>query len=291
MNMKTIKNFSTLLLSGLALLVVGTGCLKDEYFEDGQAGTDIDQGKKIVEIMGPIVGSYGQILDFSVNDTTVNMITVNLAADQPAPEDIKITLAVDPSVITAYNSRTGETFDPLPASEYTFSSLEVTIPKGERVAVLTGTILDPSFLETGKYALGVKIASTSNPSVIVSGNYGQQVIALRVKNQYHGTYHATGVFTHPTAGPRDIDEEKELATVEPNSVLAPLGDLGAAGYQMVLAIQPNNTVTITKAGATPSIEYLGPNFYDPVTKSFHLHYSYTPPGGAARVIQEVITRK
>src|SRR5688572_12048017 len=128
--MKTIKNFSSILLSGLVLLIAGTGCLKDEFFDDGKAGTDIDEGKKIVEIMGPIVGSYGQILDFSLNDTTVNMVTVNLAADQPAPEDIRITLAVDPSVITAYNSRTGENFDPLPSSEFSFSSLEVTIPKG-----------------------------------------------------------------------------------------------------------------------------------------------------------------
>jgi hypothetical protein len=289
--MKTIRNFSSLLLSGLVMVIVGTGCLKDKYFDEGKAGTDIDKSNKILEIMGPIVGSYGQILDFSLSDTTVNMVTLNLAADQPSSEDIKVTLAVDPAVITEYNARTGENFDPLPASKFSFSTLEVTIPKGEREAVLQGTILDPSFLETGKFALGVKIVSSSSPSVKVSGNYGKQVVALRVKNKYHGLYHATGVFTHPTAGPRPIDEDKELATVEPNSVLANLGDLGGAGYQMVLAVQPDNTVTITKSGATPSIQYLGPNFYDPVNKAFNLHYSYTPAGGAPRIVQEVIKRK
>lgn len=289
--MKTINNFPSLLLSAMVLMIVGTGCLKDKYFDEGKAGTDIDKGARVLEIMGPIIGSYGQILDFSLKDTTVPMVTVNLASDQPASEDINVTLAVDPAVITEYNSRTGETFDPLPASIFKFGTMDITIPKGSREAVLNGTILDPSYLETGKYALGVKISSTSTASVKVSGNYGKQVIALRVKNKYHGAYHATGVFTHPTAGPRDIDEDKDLATVEPNSVLANLGDLGGSGYQMVLAINPDNTVTITKSGATPSIQYLGPNFYDPATKSFNLHYSYTPAGGAPRIVQEVIKRK
>ena len=289
--MKTIKNFASLLLSGLLVITVGTGCLKDEYFEDGLAGTDINEGDRIVEIMGPIVGSYGQILNFSTKDTTVPMVTVNLAADQPSSEDIKVTLALDPAVITEYNTRTGSTLAPLPATVFKFNTMEVTIPKGSREAVLTGTILNPSYLETGKFGLGIKIASASSPSVKVSGNYGKQVVALRVKNKYHGLYRATGVFTHPTAGPRDINEDKELTTVEPNSVLANLGDLGGSGYQMILTINPDNTVTITKSGATPSIEYLGPNVYDPATKSFSLNYSYTPAGGAPRKVQEVIKWK
>jgi hypothetical protein len=178
----------------------------------------------------------------------------------------------------------------LPAGQFNFPTLEATIPKGSREAEFQGTIMDPSFLETGKYAIGVKIVSSSSPQVKVSGNYGKQVIALRVKNKYHGTYHAAGVFTHPTAGNRDIDEDKDLETEEVNSVVAPLGDLGSQGYQMILIVNPDNTVTIKKAGATPNVDQSwGPNFYDPVTKSFHLHYSYNT--AAPRIIKEVITKK
>ena len=260
--MKTVRNFPSLLIAGLLLMVLGSGCLKDEYFDEGMAGTDIDKGAKTLEILGPITGAYGQVLDFSLGDTTVPLVTVNLAADQRASEDIKVTLALDPAVITEYNNRVGDNLTPLPASSVKFNSMEVTIPKGSREAVLDATIVNPSLLQTGKYALGVKIVSSSNPAVVISGNYGKQVIALRVKNKYHGSYEAIGVFTHPSAGPRDIHEDKELTTVEPNSVLANLGDLGGAGYQMVLVVNADNSVTIIKSGATPSIEYLGPNFYD-----------------------------
>jgi hypothetical protein len=184
----------------------------------------------------------------------------------------------------------GENFTVLPASAYQFSTFDVTIPKGQREAVLNAKVLDPSFMETGKYALGFKLVSVSNPAYRLSGNYGKQVVALRVKNKYHGTYHAVGVFNHPVAGPRDIDEDKELITEEPNSVRAPLGDLGAAGFEMILVVNPDNTVTIKPFGATPNIDQKwGPSFYNPETNAFHLHYSYNT--AAPRIVQEVITLK
>lgn len=288
--MKSVNKFLLHSCTCLLLMTLAVSCLKDDDFDEGKANINIDKSTKVVEIMGPILGSYTQVLEFSTKDTSLPLVTINLASLDPAPEDLKVTLAVDPAVLTEYNTRNDENFAALPASSFSFPSLEVTIPKGEREAVLNGVIKNPTFLESGKYALGLKVASVSNPDVKISGNYGKQVISLRVKNKYHGTYHATGVFTHPTAGPRDIDEEKELTTEEPNSVLAPLGDLGSAGYQMLLIINPDNTVTIRPRGVTPNIDQKwGPNFYDPATQSFHLHYSYN--AAAPRIIKEVITRQ
>jgi hypothetical protein len=230
------------------------------------------------------------VLNFSTADTTVDLVTINLASDEPAPEDITVTLALDPTVVDDYNEAMDENFTILPASAYQFQTFEVTIPRGQREAVLNAKVLNPSFLESGKYALGVKLVSVSNPSYRLSGNYGKQVIAMRVKNKYHGTYHAVGVFNHPVAGPRDIDEDKELITEEPNSVRAPLGDLGSAGYEMILVVNADNSVTIKPFGATPNIDQKwGPSFYNPETKAFHLHYSYN--AAAPRIIQEVITLK
>lgn len=281
--------FLSFACTGMLALVAGTGCLKDEAYDDHMANVVIDKNGKVVEVMGPIIGSYGQVLDFSTGDTTVKLVTVNLAADQPAPEDIQVTLVVDPAVITEFNNRTESTLTPLPPANYNFQSLQITIPKGQREASLNGKIVNPAFLETGKYALGLRIASTS-PSYTISGNYGKQVIALRVKNKYHGLYHASGVFIHPTAGSRDIDEDKELITVEPNSVQANLGDLGGAGYQMILTINADNTVSIAKFGATPNIDYQGPNTYDPATRTFTLNYSYNGAGGP-RIVREKIVHK
>lgn len=288
--MKIVNKFLALICSSLIIMVIGVGCLKDDDFEKGKVNMNVDKSLQVVEVRGPIIGSLGQVLDYSTTDTTVNLATVNLAAIEPAQQDIKVTFAVDQGVIDEYNTRVNENFSPLPASNFSIPTLEVTIPKGSNEAVLSGTIKDPTFLQTGKFAIGLKIASLSSPNVKISGNYGKQVIALRVKNLYHGTYEAIGVFTHPTAGPRDILEEKELTTEEPNSVKAPLGDLGAAGYEMILVINADNTVTIQPWGATPDIDqHWGPNFYDPATRSFHLHYSYN--AAAPRIIEEVITRK
>lgn len=286
--MNTRNKFLAFSCAGL-LMISGTGCLKDEAYDDHMANVVIDKNSKVVEVMGPIIGSYGQVLNFSTGDTTVKMLTVNLASEQPAHEDIQVTLVVDPAVITEFNDRTDGELEPLPPAYYNFQTLQITIPKGSREAELNGTVINPSFLETGKYALGLRIASTS-PSYPISGNYGKQVIALRVKNKYHGLYHASGIFIHPTAGQRDIDEDKELVTVESNSVQANLGDLGGAGYQMILTVNGDNTVSIAKFGATPNIDYQGPNTYDPATKTFTLNYSYNGAGGP-RIIREKIALK
>lgn len=287
--MKSINQFLILIVSVFLVISLPTGCLKDDDFDEGKTNITVNTSDQILEIRGPIIGSIGQVLEFSTVDTTVNLVTVNLAAIAPAQEDIKVTFALDSAVIEEYNSGEGASFTPLPASNFSFPTLEVTIPKGSHEAVLSGVIKNPSFLQTGTYALGIRVVSVSNSNIKISGNYGKQVIALRVKNLYHGLYKAIGVFHHPTAGDRDIDQDKELITQEPNSVIAWLGDLGP-DYQMILVINADNTVTIQPWGATPNVDQSwGPNYYDPATQSFHLHYSYNT--AAPRIVEEVITRK
>ncbi len=120
--------------AGMLMLTAGTGCLKDEAYDNHQANVVIDKNSKVVEVMGPIIGSYGQVLNFSTGDTTFRMVTVNLASEQPAPEDIQVTLVVDPAVITEFNNRnpTLTQLSPLPGANYNFPTLTTTIPKGSR---------------------------------------------------------------------------------------------------------------------------------------------------------------
>lgn len=290
--MNALYRSLTLTSAALCIMVLGVSCLKDKAFDDKIIGTDIETGAQFIEIMGPASGSYGQILNFSTGDTTIPMITLNFAADQPAPEDVKVTVAVDPAVLTLYKDRTGKTLKPLPQANYNFGSLEATIKKGTREAVVSGKVIDPSFLETDQFGLGLKIVSVSNPNYKISGNFGWQVVALRVKNKYHGSYQATGVFNHPTAGPRDIDEVKQVNTVTPNSVESPLGDLGGLNYLVLLTINPDNTVDVEAAGSAPEVTRRGgdaDNYYDPATQTFHLHYSYEG-GGGSRIVKETLVK-
>lgn len=196
-------------------------------------------------------------------------------------QPLAVKLALKPELLPAG-------YTALPADAYQLvGGMDVTFQPGEFQKFIPINV-DKSKLDLSKkYGLAVGIESAGTG--MVSNQYGTAVYEVGIKNEWHGDYQATGVFTHPTAGPRDIDEPKELLTSGARSVRAPLGDLGAAGYYMILTINQDNTVTVTPSGVTPNVDQSwGPNFYDPATKSFNLHYSYNT--AAPRIVKEKITR-
>ncbi|MBK7028829.1 MAG: DUF4361 domain-containing protein [Bacteroidales bacterium] len=120
-------------------------------------------------------------------------------------------------------------------------------------------------------------------------NNGKTTIA--VANLYAGTYQCVGVFTHPTAGPRPIDEEKFLTPISAYTCNIPAGDLGGSGYAVDITVDPvtndvsfSNGVPVEILGSTTERSY-----YDPATGHFFLHYFYIGGGGLARIIDEEYT--
>jgi hypothetical protein len=285
--------FSSIVL--FVTLLYATGCLKDEEVESGRIGVSPDRGTKIVEFQGPVDGLVTSALDASAKDTTITAVTVRLAAESVADKDIQVTLALNPAVIEDYNLVHGTSLELLPADLYSVSSLTVTIPRGERMGSLKITA-KPDDLTGVSYALGWSIASVSDPSVKISGNYGKQVIAIIVKNAYEGDYHATGYFAHPTL-PREIDQDKYLYTVDGNNSYMELGDLTTTYVK--LSVNPGNTVDISAgpgtSGTTAEVAELAGdpvynNTYDPVTRTFKLKYGY-PAASPTRIITETVTRQ
>jgi hypothetical protein len=133
---------------------------------------------------------------------------------------------------------------------------------------------------------------TATGGVVVSDalNNGSRLMALPISNPYQGTYHVTGEFIHPTAGTRVIDEDKVLGTVDCQTVLTTVGDLG--GYDLFIKVNTDNSVVISGGGngINPLVQDTSlPNVYDPVTKTFTLNYYY-PGSGGNRVMHEVYTR-
>jgi hypothetical protein len=113
---------------------------------------------------------------------------------------------------------------------------------------------------------------------------------IAVANLYAGSYHCVGVFTHPTAGPRPIDEEKFLTPISAYTCNIPAGDLGGSGYAVDITVDPvtndvsfSNGVPVEILGSTTQRSY-----YDPATGHFFLHYFYIG-GTGARVIDEEYT--
>ena len=113
---------------------------------------------------------------------------------------------------------------------------------------------------------------------------------IAVANIYAGFYDCVGVFTHPTAGPRPINEKKFLTPLSAYSCRIPAGDLGASGYSVVITVDPV-TNDVSFSGGAPTDMYPSSterSYYEPSTGKFYLHYFYVG-GTGNRVIDETYT--
>lgn len=287
------KILNSLLVLSMVMLVIG--CSKVDTVDDvGGAG------QTLVKL--PSEDGFNlAFVELKSASQTINLLEIrrDIPNEGELNKTMKIVVREDPALVAAYNSQhptvsytilPGTSYTADPANPKTGTDYTVTMAPGEFVKQLRITFPDATVLDPNKrYAVGLVLASIDQTGKI-STVLNSSVVEVGVKNKYDGVYHATGVFHHPTAGDREIDEEKVLVTTGPNSVSANLGDLGTSNYKMILTVNPDNSVTIAPAGATPNIDQSwGNNYYDPVDQSFHLHYSYNT--AAPRIIEEVIKRK
>lgn len=270
-----------------------SSCVKNEIDEIGSAGTTV------IKILGGTDAPKIVALDLKPGSQAAAVLDVRRDANSSANlnKPVTVTLTNKQALLDAYNDEEGTEYEVLPTSVYTISDPSVTVSgdtwtinfaAGEFAKEIKLNVNAEAFDLSRSYALGFEIATASFGSISAEAN--SSIVNVLIKNAFHGTYHASGVFTHPTAGDRAIDEDKNLVTSGAKSVTAPLGDLGGSGYFMDLLVNADNTVTISPKGATPNIDQTwGENYYDPATKSYHLHYSYNT--AAPRIVKEVITLK
>ena len=286
-----------------------TSCLKSR----DSLGVLADEGSISTGIFDRFY--YGELKSLALNalpaQETVDFVKIWYSAPKKKAGAITVTLQVDNSLVTAYNTAHGASLVTLPTAAYSFpSSLTITLPAGNSGEFVLPIRLDKSLLNLQNvYALGLKISSVSEG--VVNLNEKDVLVSILVKNQYHGDYEATGYFYHPSA-PRDQHLDKELLTVGPTSVTCDLGDLGASGYRAVFTVDPaTNNVNIAIAPGAAGGSYTmftsglpstnhgyAPawpgsaqcnNTYNPATKTFYVRYGYL--GGTGwRVTEEHITR-
>lgn len=303
---------TTTLLAALAIVsTLVLSCTDDG--EDDMAGvgknylrliTDVDaetsSGVNVAIAAFPAVPGSATFLEIrrdAISNAALNQsVTVNYEIDNTIVDDYNAYIERYNEKVQRYNDSIPEGIKPMEFIEFDYNVLDptvynlsgttVTFEPGEFVKYVPMEV-DPATLSfEERYALGVRLTSPSN-GYVVSNPATESLVRVVIRNQYDGTYAAKGTFYHPTAGARPIDELKELATQGPNTVLANLGDLGGSGYQMLLTIHEDNSVTIEPAGATPNVAYEGPNTYDPAKKEFTLNYSYNT--AAPRVVRETLT--
>ena len=312
--MKKIK----LITLGLAAMVIaGTGCLKDKGFDDNQygindpdaspAGVGFNLGQKFFNNTGLVLSDQPQNVDSAV-------VLISLLSGNPAASDISVQVSKDPSIVADYNTANGTSIIELDPALYTLNT-NVIIPAGARNASITisvpnTTTLDPNL----SYGLGLKITG-ADPGYIVASNESKILLAIAIKNQYDGDYLANGYVYHPTVPRPIVDLEKPMSTINATTVEMDLGDLGGANYRANFSVDPiTNLVTITiAAGAAGGVYYQfnsglpttppGPaytpqwagsaecnNTYDPTTQTFKVRYGYIG-GTGYRIVEEFLVRQ
>jgi len=248
------------LASVLSTALVGlllTGCLKDKGFDNHTYGIN-DPDTQPAGVGFPLgtgakaKNSYG--LNVSASTQVVNdLVYVNLESGNPAPADIQVTLQINNSVISSYNTANGANIQVLPTALYTIPSLTLTIPAGQRnvkvpVNVLSTISLNPNLA----YGIGLSIVSATG-NVVVAGNLKDLLIEFSIKNKYDGKYNLKGVHNRsPYLFPFNLTVH--MITTGPNSVA--LWNPARAEFAQPIGTAPG---TVSSYG-----EAVSPNFtFDP----------------------------
>lgn len=297
-----MKKILSVFLLGTALLTAG--CDKEKIFfqeELNGAKTGAGFGLPNSEPLSLTVEASSSIITEAINAFAAGGGSAN------------VTLAVDESLVTAYNDANGTAVEVMPSDIYTLPSA-ISISGGSGSSDATFDI--QKLLTYGTtFAIGLKITGVSGGTdYIVPGN-SQLVIIIKVKNAYEGDYSAKGYLVHPSS-PRAIARDKFVATIDPNTSEVELGDLGGSNYYFDFDVDGSTVNNWVPVGATPPLPSSGfmtvdnptgnatypggsytsvnyPNTYD--AGVFKLHYGYgvgsSGQAGYSREIFETLTLK
>jgi hypothetical protein len=218
--------------------------------------------------------------------------------------DIVITVPMGPGIasIEVYNvytsNETGSVSNEVMMSTIDVASANVTEQIVKNLSITytdlkNGIVIDGGALPDDETALPIgDFWELSYISVMADGRrvVNNATTGIAVANIYAGFYQCDGVFTHPTAGARVINEEKFLTPLSAYACRIPAGDLGSAGYEVTINVDPTtNDVTYTDGVPTDFFPQDGKrSYYEPETGKFYLYYFYSAASGD-RVIDETYT--
>lgn len=284
------------------LVSVGlTSCLNDDMIDDQKYGLINLNANKIIELPSDASHVVSKtLLPSGTADVTIG--EVRLASEEPATEDIVVTLSTD----TAGVFKDGESI--FPKDKITVPTT-VTIPKGERAVPLVVKINTDYLLPDPQY-VAITIKSVDKQGYIISGNFGVLKVNFKIKHKYEGRYVLTGIMDHlPSIGAYvhvtnifDPDPYTvQLQTVD-GSTLIFYEEMGwedyiypimtaSGGYSGWGSFCPQftfdasgNITAVTNAYGQPAgntrsaeLDPSGVNKYDETTKSFKVSYWMNQP--------------
>lgn len=292
----------------LSLLVIFSGltsCLTDQKIEDQEYGMINLNANKIIEL--PSDASHlvsktllpGGVLD-------VNLGEVRLAAEEPAAEDIVVTLTTSKSATL----NPGKDLFPL---DKVVVPTTLTIPKGQRSVPLVVKV-NTDYLAAEPQYIAISIASVDKQGYIISGNFGDLKVNFKIKHRYEGRYVLTGTMVHlPSPGAyihvsNYFNPDPFTVALETNDgqslimfdeivfgdyiypmMVAPASLSGWGSFAPIFFFDDQGNVTKVEnaygqpAGNTRSakLDPSGVNKYDAATKSFQVSYWMVQPSVVA----------
>ena len=227
-------NIKSVSIISIFFSLFAMSCLKDKEYDNGSIQSTHGPETKVVEIKLTATNAsnfFTFAVNNSVNDTTADLVPINLATAAAAPEDIHVTIDLDSTLVNDYNMNNGTAYVIPPSSMYTIVNPVVTIPKGEH----TGYVqikFKPSDFIGGNWALGFKITAIKEVGYVISGNLSSGITSILVKNIYDGEYTVTGTLNDVTTAATGIYPfEADLISTGLNSnVLYNINPSALSGY-------------------------------------------------------------
>lgn len=176
-----------------AVVLAQASCLKDKLNNaDPAAGSNSVvefQNSSIPVSYTSIYPQYSNSLIFAPDTAGFN-INVNYAgANNGAPQDIQVTLAMDTAALSKFNADQQASFEVPPTDLYTLPTT-VTIPKGKSQATIRVTVkLAADYDYSADYVLPLKISAASFGTI--SSNFGTAMYSFSGRNKYDGSYSLT----------------------------------------------------------------------------------------------------
>lgn len=276
------------ILSLALLAMVLSSCLKDDMIDDQKYGMINLNANKIVELP---TGTEKASLLLEDKETTLDFVTINLAADQVAQEDLHITLdtAGTADLVKAYNQDNTDSLTKFPDGLYEYPDGQViTIPKGSRTGILKIKLNQLNLNPATAYGMAFHIVNVDKTGYIISGNFNSTLSMISAKNQYDGIYSYSGTLIRNTAagpdnalgGPLEGLDPIPLVTLSQNSLaIEPLwadgSTVGGIAGTSITVDPVTNLVTVSSTG-NPLLKNTpgGVNKYDPATKTFTLSFDW-----------------
>ena len=203
-----------------AFALVATGCLKDKGFEDHEYGIN-DPDDSPAAVGFPLGSRAANVVGIEVSATPQVITTepvITLFTGQPAPNDINITLTLNPGLVAAYNAKNNTSVLDMPTNLFSFQSMNVVLPAGQTMVTIPLSIVSSLSLDPTKaYGVGVTISSADGGYTIAE-NFKNLLLIFNIKNKYDGIYKLFGVHNRPTLDAPYRNVTVHMVTTGPDKV-------------------------------------------------------------------------